>query len=96
MHETEWMYIISGSGDLLLTPANMQPPPEGCSVASTTPTVPHNLPLETVPAAVGDFIGFPGGPGEGLYAHGFKAGPEGCTYLVGGTREAMDICTYPL
>ncbi|WWC96422.1 hypothetical protein V866_003290 [Kwoniella sp. B9012] len=44
----------------------------------------------------GDFIGFPGGVGASRYAHGLRAGEEGCEYLVGGDRGGSGVTHYPL
>ena len=40
----------------------------------------------------GDFMGFPAGK---RIAHALRAGKDELTYLVGGTRQATDVCTYP-
>ncbi|WWC62964.1 uncharacterized protein I303_105562 [Kwoniella dejecticola CBS 10117] len=52
--------------------------------------------IEEVPVSKGDFIGFPGGVGASRFAHGLKAGPEGCEYLVGGDRGGSGVVHYPL
>ncbi|KAJ3554117.1 hypothetical protein NM688_g3275 [Phlebia brevispora] len=41
----------------------------------------------------GDFLAFPSGKRN---AHALRAGDHELVYLVGGTREALDVCTYPL
>ncbi|KAF7790632.1 hypothetical protein EIP86_001588 [Pleurotus ostreatoroseus] len=40
----------------------------------------------------GDFLGFPGGK---RVAHTLKSGSQELVYLVGGTRQPIDICVYP-
>lgn len=40
----------------------------------------------------GDFLGFPAGVKN---AHALQAGEGEVTYLVGGTRKEIDLCTYP-
>jgi len=47
---------------------------------------------EEHPLRAGDVVSRP--PGSGV-AHELKAGEEGLTYLVYGTREAGDMCFYP-
>ncbi|KAI0340249.1 hypothetical protein BDW22DRAFT_405378 [Trametopsis cervina] len=41
----------------------------------------------------GDFVAWPAGSGHG---HVISTGDEEVTFLCSGTREAMDVCTYPL
>ncbi|KAJ6576604.1 hypothetical protein DFH09DRAFT_1149840 [Mycena vulgaris] len=41
----------------------------------------------------GDFVGF---PATARQPHAFRAGEEGMEYLTGGSREAVDLCHYPL
>ena len=48
------------------------------------------------PISAGDFAGFMGGVKAGKYAHSLVAGEEGMTYLMGGTRKTVDICSYPM
>ena len=43
--------------------------------------------------AKGDFIAFPSNTPT---AHAFRAGSEELVYLCVGTREPVDVCTYPL
>lgn len=40
----------------------------------------------------GDFLGFPAGKRS---AHSLRAGSQELVYLVGGTRQPMDVCVYP-
>lgn len=99
---SEWMYILKGSGKLHLTPCEM----ETTTTRSGMANLPHTAPTEQRDVAPGDFIGFPGGPGgtgpnavgpNGVpWAHELVAGPEGLEYLVGGTRKDFDVCIYPL
>jgi uncharacterized cupin superfamily protein len=34
-------------------------------------------------------------PASSGIAHGFRAGPDGMTFLAYGTRKANDVCYYP-
>ncbi|CAL1698646.1 unnamed protein product [Somion occarium] len=45
-----------------------------------------------VPLTTGDFLAFPAGT---KVAHGFRTGKDSLVYLMGGSRESMDICHYP-
>lgn len=100
--DSEWFYILKGSGKLQLTACEM----DTSSPTSGMANVPHPAPVEEHDVAPGDFMGFPGGPGGkgpravgpgGVpWAHTFVAGPEGLEYLVGGTRKEFDVCIYPL
>ncbi|HEY3550439.1 MAG TPA: cupin domain-containing protein [Gaiellaceae bacterium] len=47
---------------------------------------------EEVPLRAGHLVARP--PGTGV-SHSFRAGPEGVTMLVYGTRDANDMCWYP-
>ena len=47
---------------------------------------------EEVPLRAGDVISRPASSG---IAHGFRAGPDGMTFLAYGTRKANDVCYYP-
>lgn len=40
-------------------------------------------------------MGWPAGLQAASCAHGLRAGPEGVEYIVGGSREKLDICVYP-
>jgi uncharacterized cupin superfamily protein len=44
------------------------------------------------PVADGDFLAFPAGR---KLAHALKAGEEELVFLVGGSRERLDLCHYP-
>ncbi|EPQ53761.1 hypothetical protein GLOTRDRAFT_111776 [Gloeophyllum trabeum ATCC 11539] len=48
--------------------------------------------VEHVPIKEGDFFGFPAGSRN---AHALKSGEGEIVYLVGGSRETLDVCTYP-
>ncbi|EPQ53760.1 hypothetical protein GLOTRDRAFT_139878 [Gloeophyllum trabeum ATCC 11539] len=48
--------------------------------------------VEDVPVKEGDFFGFPAGSQN---AHALRSGEQEILYLVGGSREALDVCTYP-
>jgi len=93
MNEAEWMYILKGSATVKLTECAFQD--TGMPTNGLVPALPHSRPIDEYAVGPGDFIGFPGGYGR-HYAHTMVAGAEGVEYLVGGTREPLDICTYPL
>jgi uncharacterized cupin superfamily protein len=92
INEAEWMYILKGSATVKLTLASFED--NGAITAGLVPALPHKAPEESYTVGPGDFMGFPGGIGDN-YAHTMVAGPEGVEYLVGGTRNALDMCTYP-
>ncbi|OCF75511.1 hypothetical protein I204_04367 [Kwoniella mangroviensis CBS 8886] len=84
LSNTEWIYILSGSAILQLVDASL-------------PILNPFQPASQVQGTErGDFIGFPGGVGASRYAHGLKAGEEGCEYLVGGDRGGSGVTHYPL
>lgn len=93
INSAEWMYILKGSATVRLTEVQFQD--TGVHTNGLVPVLPHTAPVEEYEVGPGDFIGFPGGHGP-QYAHTMVAGPEGVEYLVGGTRDALDLCTYPL
>ena len=51
---------------------------------------------EARPVETGDFAGFMSGVKAGKFAHSLISGRDGMTYLMGGTRKTLDICSYPL
>ncbi|KAJ7227294.1 cupin domain-containing protein [Mycena pura] len=48
---------------------------------------------EDIAVSAGDFAGFTTASRQ---PHAFRAGEEGMEYLIGGNREPVDICHYPL
>ncbi|KAF8206309.1 cupin 2 conserved barrel domain protein [Mycena galopus ATCC 62051] len=48
---------------------------------------------EDTTVTAGDFVGFAAAIRR---PHTFRAGEEGMEYLVGGSREPVDVCHYPL
>lgn len=93
-NNSEWLYILKGTGLLLLCDADVQ-----------ESTAPGMIPTTSVPqiteheVSPGDFMGFKGmtvTPGQPAHAHSLRAGPEGMEYLVGGTRKELDVCVYPM
>ncbi|WVQ96598.1 hypothetical protein IAU59_003703 [Kwoniella sp. CBS 9459] len=127
LHDSEWLYVLAGSGTLQLIDATLErvphPTKHAASIESATEIDPdtdtntntdsdhtsgagkqqlhqgHALtdkfPIEERAISTGDFMGFQGGIGASQFAHGLKAGSEGIEYLMGGTRERIDICCYP-
>ncbi|CAK9784804.1 hypothetical protein CC85DRAFT_78239 [Cutaneotrichosporon oleaginosum] len=96
--DSEWFYILRGSGRLQLAPCVME-----SSERSGMAPLPGAVEVREVEVGPGDFAGFPGAvagtgraQGETPLAHTFVAGTEGMDYLVGGTRNAFDVCVYPL
>ncbi|KAL1408051.1 hypothetical protein Q8F55_004848 [Vanrija albida] len=91
--DSEWLYILSGTAELRLTPADARDTSGGSGLIGATETAP----IETVPVAEGDYVAFPAGElGGGYWAHTLIGGPGGVKYLVGGMRSASDVCVYPL
>ncbi|WVF69085.1 hypothetical protein IAT40_003859 [Kwoniella sp. CBS 6097] len=126
LHDSEWLYVLSGSGVLQLIDASLErvlhPTKHAASISSSSTTedspnpdsdalpAPSGQPqserhqghaltdkytVEEREISGGDFMGFQGGIGASQFAHGLKAGDEGIEYLMGGTRERIDICCYP-
>ncbi|WRT66724.1 uncharacterized protein IL334_003687 [Kwoniella shivajii] len=108
LHDSEWLYILSGSGKLQLIDSNLLPtnekhnhPRNGSSdipdhfTPNTKTMIPGEIEIEERDVSQGDFIGFQGGVIASKYAHGLKASNQGIEYLMGGTREKLDICIYP-
>ena len=52
----------------------------------------RNLDVEETPLRAGHVVARP--PGTRI-SHSFRAGPDGVTMLIYGTREPNDICWYP-
>ncbi|WVQ73527.1 hypothetical protein IAR50_003101 [Cryptococcus sp. DSM 104548] len=102
LNDSEWMYILSGSGTLILIDASpallcQSSLAPGTSLAGEIPPPPSpaSLPREELAVGPGDFIGLEGGTGASRYSHSMIAGPEGLEYLVGGVRTSPNICAYP-
>lgn len=93
---SEWVYILKGNGVLRLLDASLAIHSRGPNREEIQPG--HtNANLEVTETAVGpgDFAGFPGGVEASKWAHSLKAGDEGMEYLMGGTRDTIDVCSYP-
>ncbi|KAI1784653.1 hypothetical protein LXA43DRAFT_1077303 [Ganoderma leucocontextum] len=92
-HEDEWFYVLQAGEDarLLVWEPNEPGEAEKGEGGET-----HGRAQEVVPreerVRVGDFVGFKAGVRR---AHGFKAGGEEMVYLVGGSREPLDVSYYP-
>ncbi|OCF37324.1 hypothetical protein I316_01233 [Kwoniella heveanensis BCC8398] len=124
LHDSEWLYVLSGSGILQLIDASLErvphPTKDAASITSSSAetndspslsshegsgqqqqqrhqghVLTDKYPIEEREISAGDFMGFQGGIGASRFAHGLKAGDEGIEYLMGGTRERIDICCYP-
>ncbi|WWC62965.1 uncharacterized protein I303_105563 [Kwoniella dejecticola CBS 10117] len=105
LHDSEWLYILSGSGILQLIDASIHSPerkdnhPRNGSADIPKFDAPSlegtKTEIEERQVGPGDFIGFQGGVAASKYAHGLKASSEGLVYLMGGTREKLDVCCYP-
>ncbi|WVQ65458.1 uncharacterized protein L199_003634 [Kwoniella botswanensis] len=102
LQDSEWLYVLSGTGILLLQDASES--------FDTSDDSKNNRLIGRVTAkssessqsrvkehqiASGDFMGFQGGILASKFAHSLRAGPEGLEYLMGGTRERVDVCCYP-
>ncbi|WVR06665.1 hypothetical protein IAU60_003697 [Kwoniella sp. DSM 27419] len=97
LNDSEWLYILAGTGTLQLIDASLSEVARPTKVMAGIhrPESDHKYDIQEHPVAAGDFMGFQSGIGASKYAHGLKAGPEGLEYIVGGTRERMDVCVYP-
>ncbi|KAI9061567.1 hypothetical protein FKP32DRAFT_1594366 [Trametes sanguinea] len=87
-HDDEWYYILhAGEGAVLVL---YEPPAESAAGAGTAREAPREEEIKS-----GDFIGFKAGAGYAR-AHALRAGSKEVVYLVGGSREPMDMSVYPL
>lgn len=90
--DSEWLFILSGSAELRLTPADAREGTSGLIGASG-----DKAEVTTVTVNEGDYVAFPAGPvGGGYWAHTMVGGSGGVKYLVGGMRSQSDVCVYPL
>ncbi|EIW66246.1 hypothetical protein TREMEDRAFT_35271 [Tremella mesenterica DSM 1558] len=103
--DSEWIYVLAGSGVLQLVDAGITAlhdeshplyPKSKTSTAPISDMGKSTFSLSPLMISTGDFMGFSGGVGAQKHAHGLKAGKDGMTYLVGGTRSGKDVCYYPL
>ncbi|KAH8092225.1 hypothetical protein BXZ70DRAFT_951827 [Cristinia sonorae] len=78
-HEDEWFYIIEASEDAVL-------------LVMDGDTQTQDAPAKEVKVSKGDFIGCPAGV---KLAHALRSGGGELVYLVGGSREPVDITHYP-
>ncbi|WOO78045.1 uncharacterized protein LOC62_01G001598 [Vanrija pseudolonga] len=91
--DSEWLYILSGSAELRLTPADARPGTSGLITANAEDTAA----VTSVTVNEGDYVAFPAGPvGGGYWAHTLVGGAGGVKYLIGGMRSQSDVCVYPL
>ena len=90
-HEDEWFYVLQAGEDarlLVWEPAEVSDSGEGGEIrAGSGEVVPRE---ERVQA--GDFVGFKAGVRR---AHAFRAGAGEMVYLMGGSREPLDVSYYP-
>ncbi len=87
-HEDEWFYVVQAGEDARLL---VWEPSDGEQGLGGEAGVEEVVPREER-VRVGDFVGFKAGVRR---AHAFKAGGEEMVYLVGGSREALDVSYYP-
>nr|XP_019045217.1 hypothetical protein I302_05605 [Kwoniella bestiolae CBS 10118]OCF24147.1 hypothetical protein I302_05605 [Kwoniella bestiolae CBS 10118] len=102
LNDSEWLYVLSGSGVLLLLDSETsfdtsEDPKNNRIIGRVTGASgqPSSRQITQHEVAEGDFMGFQGGLLASKYAHSLRAGPEGLVYLMGGTRERVDVCCYP-
>ena len=76
-HEDEWYYIIEAGDNAVLQYQDMDAGTEATQAAGEIRVV------------AGDFIGFPAGV---KVTHSLRSGDRELVYLVGGSREQLDIC----
>ncbi|WVQ73526.1 hypothetical protein IAR50_003100 [Cryptococcus sp. DSM 104548] len=98
LNESEWVYILSGSGTLTLidaSPALLRG--TGATLSGELPPSPDPSSLEKTvhPVGEGDFMGFKMGAGASRYSHSLTAGAEGLVYIEGGPRSTVNVCAYP-
>ena len=89
-HEDEWFYILEAGEDarLLVWEPGERERTDGKVVMEEGEEI---IPREEAVQA-GDFIGFKAGIQR---AHALRAGEREMTYLVGGSREELDVSHYP-
>ena len=86
-YEDEWFYVLEAGPDAVLLiwegagEGGMEEGSEGVDVVPGEESVKK-----------GDFLGFRAGVPR---AHAFRAGAEEMVYLIGGSREPLDISHYP-
>ncbi|TYJ53861.1 hypothetical protein B9479_005480 [Cryptococcus floricola] len=102
LNDSEWMYILSGTGTLILIDSSASllaqdslPPQTSLSGHIPPPPKPEDLPREERPLGPGDFVGLEGGARAARYSHSMIAGPGGLEYLLGGVKTSPNICAYP-
>ncbi|KAL7283915.1 hypothetical protein ACG7TL_001187 [Trametes sanguinea] len=84
-HDDEWYYILDAGERAVLV--LYEPPAEPGAGAKQAPRE------EEIKS--GDFIGFKAGA-KHARAHALRAGSKEVVYLVGGSREPLDMSVYPL
>lgn len=78
-HEDEWFYILDAGQDAILLTKDDR------GAEETTEVVEEHI-------YKGDFLGFPAGLRK---AHAFRTGESELLYLMGGSREPLDVSHYP-
>ncbi|KAI0699050.1 hypothetical protein C8T65DRAFT_660212 [Cerioporus squamosus] len=84
-HEDEWFYVLEASSDAVLL--IWEGEGEGAVSKEGEAVVPREEDVKP-----GDFLGFKAGVPR---AHAFRAGTKDMVYLIGGSREDLDISHYP-
>ncbi|EMD34629.1 hypothetical protein CERSUDRAFT_125217 [Gelatoporia subvermispora B] len=79
--EDEWFYIIEAGDDAALLLR------EGDEMEAGKQTDTKEIRIQT-----GDFLGFAAGKES---AHALRSGGAELVYLLGGSREPLDVCQYP-
>jgi len=81
-HEDEWFYIVeAGENAVLLLREGGQTDAEEATAET-----------KEIRVRKGDFLGFPGGQRN---AHALRSGDAELVYLMGGSREPLDVTHYP-
>lgn len=83
MHDDEWFYILEAGSDAVLLVWEG----DNTSLKAGEAVVPREEGVKP-----GDFLGFKAGIPR---AHAFRAGAKEMVYLIGGSREELDISRYP-
>ncbi|KAI0699046.1 hypothetical protein C8T65DRAFT_517364, partial [Cerioporus squamosus] len=82
-HEDEWCYVLEADPDAVLL---IWEGPMDVQDQDIEKVVPREESVKP-----GDFLGFKAGIPR---AHTFRAGKKDLVYLVGGSREELDVCHY--
>ncbi|KAJ3489121.1 hypothetical protein NLI96_g2351 [Meripilus lineatus] len=94
-HEDEWFYIIDAAEDCVLLfhePQSESAEGKGLLDPTLSSEDKKGISIQEVKLSKGDFIGFAAGMPR---AHALRSGSGPLVYLLGGSREPLDVSHYP-